>query len=355
MDLAGNQTPSGTKQLRSRAPLRLGLAGGGTDIAAYSDTYGGAVLNATIDRYAYAHLSFRKDARVMFRASDLGVSEEFAYKKDISIDTGLILHRAVYNRIVRDFLNGETPSLSVSTTIDAPPGSGLGSSSALVVALVEVFRKAFNLPLGPYDVARLAFQIEREDIRQAGGKQDHYSAAFGGLNFMEFLTDGRVIVNPLRVARAALHELEAALLICFTGQSRRSDTIIGQQLEGITSKSSHTVEGLHQLKSDAIDMKTALLKGDLRGMAQLLDRSWKAKRATAVGISNAQIEKLYDHAIANGAWAGKISGAGGGGFMMLLTDPENRYRLIETIRASGMDANPVHFTNIGAETWSAIS
>lgn len=342
--------PSG--QLRARAPLRLGLAGGGTDLADYSEVHGGAVLNATIDRYAYAHLSFIDANCARFRASDIDQEDEAPLAAELALSQGLALHRAVYNRIVRDFLCGEAQAVEVSTTVDAPPGSGLGSSSALVVALVEAYRAAFRLPLGPYDVARLAYDIERGDLALAGGKQDQYAAAFGGVNFMEFLPGDRVIVNPLRVSRSALNELEAALVICFTGQSRRSASIIDEQLQGIRQRSPATIEGLHQLKAEAIEMKTALLAGDLAGVAAILDRSWKAKKRTAGGITSPLIDQVYATAMTHGAWAGKVSGAGGGGFMMFVTDPENRYRLVAAIRGDGVDASPVHFTDVGAEAWS---
>ena len=246
----------------------------------------GAVLNVAIDRYAYAHLTFLDADWVRFRASDVGISEQLKASDELPTHEGLALHRAVYNRVVRDFLGGAPPVIDVSTTVDAPPGSGLGSSSALVVALVEVYRRAFSLPLGPYDVARLAYVIERCDLALAGGKQDHYSAAFGGVNFMEFLPNDRVIVNPLRVSHSALNELEAALIICFTGQSRRSDTIIGEQVRGIREGSVATIDGLHLLKADAVEMKVALLSGDLRRLAAILDRSWRVKQMTACGISN---------------------------------------------------------------------
>lgn len=340
------------RQFRSRAPLRLGLAGGGTDISDYSEHYGGAVLNATIDRYAYAHVTFLNTDHVRFRASDVGIADEVEISSELPTHEGLALHRAVYNRIVRDFLGGRAPAVDVSTTVDAPPGSGLGSSSALVVALVEAYRAAFSLPLGPYDVAHLAYEVERRDLGLAGGKQDQYSAAFGGVNFMEFLPNDRVIVNPLRVSRSALNELEAALVICFTGQSRRSDSIIDEQVQGIRNETAATIDGLHQLKADAVEMKSALLAGDLPRLAVILDRSWKAKRTTAAGISSPLINELYGSAMAQGAWAGKVSGAGGGGFMMFVTDPENRYRLVTAIRATGVEASPVHFTDIGAEAWT---
>ena len=210
-----------TRQLgvgtRSRAPLRLGLAGGGTDLSPYCDEHGGVILNATIGRYAYAHLSFRDDNMLCFNAHDVNQEDVLPLAAELPLDSGLPLHRAVYNRMARDFLRGRIHAISVTSMVDAPIGSGLGASSALVVALVEAYRAAFGLPLGRYDVARLAFEIERIDLGLVGGRQDHYAAAFGGLNFMEFLPGDRVIVNPLRVSPAYLHEFEASLVVCFSG------------------------------------------------------------------------------------------------------------------------------------------
>src|SRR5262245_5267661 len=171
--LVRRQGPS----IRARAPLRLGLAGGGTDLSPYCDEYGGAILNATIGRYAYAHLSFRDDHRICFSAHDVEQDDVAPLAAEIPLDSGLLLHRAVYNRIVRDFLRGRIHAITVSSTVDAPPGSGLVASSALLVALVEAYRAAFGLPLGRYDVARLAFEIERIDLGLAGGRQDQYAAA----------------------------------------------------------------------------------------------------------------------------------------------------------------------------------
>jgi D-glycero-alpha-D-manno-heptose-7-phosphate kinase len=339
--------------IRSRAPLRLGLAGGGTDLASYSDVFGGAVLNVTIDRYAYAHLTRAQGSDVYFEAADLGRTDRVQADPALPLTAGLALHRAVYNRIVRDFLGAEPPALRISTTVDAPAGSGLGSSSALVVAMVEAYRTAFDLPLGPYDVAHLAYEIERVDLALAGGKQDQYSASFGGLNFMEFLPEDRVIVNPLRISRSVQNELEAALFVCFTGQSQRSEKIIDEQLSGIGKKAATTVEGLHTLKSDAIDMKSALLRGDLHRMSDILNHSWQAKQATAKGIATSTIMDLHRLAMDLGAWTGKVSGAGGGGFMMFMIDPGKRHRTIAALRERGIDANPVQFVSTGAEAWHA--
>ena len=341
-----------TFDVRARAPLRLGLAGGGTDLSPYCDQFGGAVLNVTIDRFAFAHVSPNPEGEIVLRAHDLGVSERHALGARLALDEGLVLHRAVYDHMVETYLEGDGPPLTVSTNIDAPAGSGLGSSSALVVALVEAFRVALDLPLGPGDVAHLAFMIERRKLGLAGGRQDQYAAAYGGVNFIEFLPGDKVLVNPLRVPRAYLNEFESSLVICFTGQSRHSETIIKEQIQGLVGMNAETVESMHQLKADAALMREALLRGDMRDMADILMRSWKAKKRTARGVATDAVERLFDLAIGEGAWGGKVSGAGGGGFLMFITDPENRHHLISTLNAAGGRASSVKVTFDGAEAWS---
>jgi D-glycero-alpha-D-manno-heptose-7-phosphate kinase len=338
-----------TGTYRSRAPLRLSLAGGGTDLSPYSDLHGGAILNVTIDRYAYASITYRDDGKVVLHARDLGV-EEVHSMGQLPTHNGLRLHRGVYNRIARQFLPHDPPSISLSTSIEAPPGSGLGSSSALVVAMVEVFREAFNLSLGLYDVAHLAFEIERIDLALDGGKQDQYAAAFGGMNFIEFFSRDRVIVNPLRVRRSILNELESSIVMCFSGQSRSSDAIIREQIE-VAKTSTAALQALHDLKRDALDMKQAIIAGNMRTIAEILDHSWIAKKATSKSVSNPYLDALYKTARENGARAGKVSGAGGGGYMMFIADPDDRPRLIRALAAAGGVPDKVVFTHAGVESW----
>jgi D-glycero-alpha-D-manno-heptose-7-phosphate kinase len=342
-----------TKVVRARAPLRLGLAGGGTDLAPYSDDYGGAVLNITIDRYAYAYIVPRQDGRIVFQAQDLGLIETFERLDDVT-SAKLMIHRGVYERIRRDFNGGRHISATFTTGVDAPMGSGLGSSSSLVVALVEAFRHLLNLPLGPYDVAHLAFEIERIDLALSGGKQDQYAAAFGGANFVEFLRNDRVIVNPLRVAEDVLNELEASMVVAFSGQSRSSAAIIDNQKSAMHAQNPGAIAALHQLKADALEMKMFLLKGDISGMGSILARSWLAKKATASGITTSRIDELYTTAMQAGAMAGKVSGAGGGGFLMFLVRPEDRHNVISALTLAGSAAGPVKFTSLGAQSWSRL-
>ena len=335
---------------RSRAPLRLGLAGGGTDLSPYCDEFGGAVLNATIARYAFASIVPRSDDRIVFEAHDLGLKQEFALDGDLS-KSQMVLHRGVYERMIRDHNGGRRLAMNLVTTVDAPMGSGLGASSALAVALVDAFRAYLRVSLGRYDVARLAFCIERSDLKLAGGRQDQYAAAFGGVNFLEFLAGERVIVNPLRLRRRVRNELESSLVISFSGASRESAHIITEQTSRLTAGSRQAVEAMHELKAGAGEMKRLLVAGDIPSMARVLNESWTAKRATASGISTDRIDHLYEAGLANGALGGKVSGAGGGGFVFFLTPPEQRYRLIEALRGEGATADAVSFSGVGVDTW----
>jgi D-glycero-alpha-D-manno-heptose-7-phosphate kinase len=242
--------------------------------------------------------------------------------------------------------------MTISTSVDVPSGSGLGASSALVVALIEAFQVALQLPLGPYDVAQLAFDIERNHLGLAGGRQDQYAAAFGGLNFTEFLAGERTVVNPLRMRPDYLNELESSLVICFSGQSRSSDFIIKEQVISLKAMNEQTIASMHQLKQDAIEMKLALLKGQIRHAAAIMNQSWLAKKSTAAGITTTAVDELLDRALKLGAWGGKISGAGGGGFLMLFVDPEYRYALVSALNKEGAVASGVKFSFEGAEAWS---
>jgi D-glycero-alpha-D-manno-heptose-7-phosphate kinase len=336
--------------VRARAPLRLGLAGGGTDLASYAETFGGAVLNATIDRYAFASIRPRDDGQVVFDACDLDREETHPAAASLP-DSRLLLHRGVYERMVQEANAGQPLSVTVTTSVDAPLGSGLGSSSALVVALIEAYAAYLDHPLGCYEVAHLAYQIERVDLGLAGGQQDQYSAAFGGINFIEFLQGGRVIVNPLRFATAVVNEIESSLVVCFSGRSRSSDSIIRQQSERLIAGSAEALEGMHQLRHDAVAMKEAVMQGDIAALATVLERSWLAKKRTAAAISTTQIEALEALARRNGAIAAKVSGAGGGGFMMFVVPSERRYRLVAALNDAGGQASAVKLTDRGSESW----
>jgi D-glycero-alpha-D-manno-heptose-7-phosphate kinase len=338
--------------IRSKAPLRLGLAGGGTDIAAYYNLYGGYVLNATVDMYAYCTLETTSTGNITFVAADLDKQEEYPSVSRLAISPSLALHTGIYNRIVSAYNDNKPLSFKMTTYSDAPAGSGLGSSSTLVVAIIKAFTEWLNLPLGEYDIADLAYHIERVDLGMAGGKQDQYAATFGGFNFMEFFENEKVIVNPLRLKRWIRNELEASLVLYYTGVSRESSNIINEQIEHAERGDNKNMEGMHEMKRQAVLMKEALLKGDFKLFSQCLLKGWAAKKNAAASITNSFLNDLYNYAIEHGAESAKISGAGGGGFMMMYCNPCNRIRLIKALKEKGGMVLTPSFTEIGTQAWT---
>ncbi len=340
--------------VRARAPLRLGLAGGGTDVSPFCDHHGGFVMNVTIDKYAYATIDPSPSGRIEFFALDADVSQAFSLG-DVDCQAGpLQLMKGVYRRVVRDYLNGEAQAIRIRAHSDAPPGSGLGSSSTMVVALVTAFAEYFGLALGEYEIAHLAYSIERNDLALSGGKQDQYAAAFGGFNFMEFYANDRVIVNPLRIKDWIWTELESSLVLYFTGVSRESAKIIDEQSRNIREGRSDSLDAMQRLKQEATQMKEALLRGDFMRLATVMQSGWQAKKQSASSITNVMIDELESLAFAHGARATKVSGAGGGGFMMFLCDPADRVRLERALRGAGGTVFDTHFTHQGAAAWKIL-
>ena len=337
--------------IRSKAPLRLGLAGGGTDVAPYSELFGGSILNATISMFAYATIEPLSNGRIVLKSLDKNERFEFDSLTSLIIDGNLDLHKGIYNRVVKDF-SKKPLSFQLSTYVDAPPGSGLGTSSTLVVAILGAFAEWLGLPLGEYDLAHLAFEIERMDLKMAGGKQDQYAATFGGVNFMEFFKDDKVIVNPLRIKEKYLDELAHNLILYHTETSRLSSTIIEQQSLNVTNRNEKTIEAMHKLKEQAIMMKEAILKGELDTIGEILDFGWRFKKNLSAGITNPFIDEIYETAIKSGATGGKVSGAGGGGFMFFYCPGTTRSDVVESLKKFGGQTKRYEFTTKGLTTWA---
>ncbi|MBN1925469.1 MAG: GHMP kinase [Prolixibacteraceae bacterium] len=337
--------------IRSKAPLRIGLAGGGSDVSPYSDLYGGAILNATINQYAYASLEPKPGNKIIFQSIDKGTALEYESTKELPVNHELQLHAGIYNRIVKTFTN-KPLSFKLITHVDAPPGSGLGSSSTLVTAILGAFCEWLKLPLGEYDIARLAYDIERTDLKQTGGKQDQYAATFGGVNYMEFYADDKVIVNPLRIKSSVLNELAYSTVLFFTGASRTSGNIIDMQQKSVREKQTLQVEAMHKIKEQAILMKEALLKEELDSLGPILDFGWQNKKQMANGITNPYIDSIYKAAINAGATGGKVSGAGGGGFMFFYCPGNSRHSVIDALGQFNGEIKNYNFCKTGLTSWT---
>ena len=334
---------------RSRAPLRIGLSGGGTDVSPYCDLYGGAVLNATISLYAHASIRPLEEPHVILEAVDRGERVVLPATEKLPMEEPLLLHRGVYNRMTA--LMGKPLPCYLISHVDVPPGSGLGTSSTLVVALIGAFVEWLVLPLGEYDIARLAYEIERIDLGQAGGRQDQYAATFGGVNFMEFYADERVIVNPLRIRPEYLYELEHNLLLVYTDTSRLSSQIIEEQKSHIVRGDKAALEATHRLKEEAFHMKEALLKGRIDEIGRILHEGFEYKRRVASHVSTPLLETIYQAALSAGATGGKVSGAGGGGFMVFYCPGETRYAVQKALAPFQSRFFDYHFVKHGLVSW----
>ena len=330
--------------------MRLGLAGGGTDVSPFSDIYGGCILNATISLYAYCDIVPRQDGKIIFITEDRGERFESVSKRELSMDGNLDLLKAIYNRVIKDF-DLPAQSFELHTFVDAPAGSGLGTSSTLVVAVLGAFVQWLSLPLAEYDIASLAYSIEREDLCLAGGKQDQYAATFGGFNFMEFYSDNKVIVNPLRIKDKIINELSRNIVLFYTSTSRDSAAIIERQQKNVISNNTKSIDAMQQLKKQAVLMKEALLKNDLDKIGDILNLGWEYKRQMASGISTNLFEDVYRAALEAGARGGKISGAGGGGYIFFYCPDCVRYKVIDVLNNFGGKVRRFEFTKEGLQTW----
>ncbi|WP_086232189.1 D-glycero-D-manno-heptose 7-phosphate kinase [Campylobacter devanensis] len=336
------------KIVRSQTPLRLGLAGGGTDINLYCDKYTGYVLNATISLYIHCTLIPRDDNTIIFDSPDTNSYAKYDSKSHLENDGNLDIFKAVYNRIVKDFTH-KPLSFSLHTYSDVPSGSGLGGSSTLVVGIIQAFTEWLNLPLGEYDIAKLAYEIEREDLGIVGGAQDQYAATFGGFNFMEFYDNKRVIVNPLRIKNWIASELESRVVLYFTNITREAKDIEEHKKGKLGD--SKSLEAMHAIKQDAVAMKEALFRADFDTIAQILGKSWKSKKIISDIVSNDELDRIYNLAMENGAYSGKTSGAGAGGFMFFLVDPIKKYNLIKILNQQSGYVQDFSFTKEGTKSW----
>ena len=334
------------KTVFSKAPLRMALAGGGTDLEPYYSRYGGFVLNATIDQYAYCKVEPSREW--CFKSIDLGIEEKHNLWNNVEyIDSKLKLLINSYQYLTKDV---EREPVKITTYVEAPPGSGLGSSSALVVALIAAIAEYYNVPLGEYDMAEYAIEIERKICDLPGGKQDQFAAAFGGFNFMEFLKDGRTIVNPLRLNSKTQNMMELSTVLYYVGKPRKDSRVIENTAKGLID-SKTVLNATHEIRNACINYKRSLLMGDFDMISELMETYWRMKLETNPHVASPEILDSYDFARKNGATAAKISGAGGGGHMVLFTEFEERHRLISALKNKEGRVVPFKFVNHGVDVW----
>lgn len=333
--------------VRSRSPLRISFGGGGTDVSPYLDERGGAVLSATIDRYAYATVE-AADELITVESLDYDVSIAYALDEEFVYDGQLDLAKAVIARFRAEHGLG---GVQVRLHNDAPPGSGLGSSSAICVALAGALAAHVGVDLDPHSLAELAYLIEREDAGIKGGRQDQYATAFGGLNFIEFGRDA-TCVEPVHVAPATLYELQYALVFAYVGGQHFSSHIIERQIGNFERGDGAAVGAMDRIKELAYAMRGKLESGDVAAFGSLLNEGWQAKKLMAEGISNPRIDAVYAAARAAGALGGKVSGAGGGGFMFFVTDPGRRFAVQDALREQGAELVNFTFVEEGMRAWT---
>lgn len=332
--------------IRAKAPLRIGFAGGGTDVPPFPEQEGGCVLNATINRYAYGSLRPREDKQIKVESLDFQLTANYTIDGDLPYDGKLDLVIAAIRKLAGESSTG----FDLFLHSDAPPGTGLGSSSTVMVTLVGLLKEFRSLALTDYDIAHTAYVIERKDLGIKGGLQDQYAATFGGFNFIEFLAD-RVIVTPLKMGQDVINELEHNLLLCYTGKTRLSGNIIEDQMGRFTRGEKDTLEGMRQQKQIAIEMKNALLRRQFGDFGSLLHTAWQNKKKFSTKITNPQIDEMYEASRKAGALGGKISGAGGGGYLMLYCEYEKKHAVAEVLKKMGGQINELAFSRYGLQTW----
>lgn len=337
---------------RSKAPFRLGLAGGGTDVSPYCDLHGGAILNVTVSLYAHSTIQTLNEAKVRFNSIDQNRILEFDTQNPIPLIEGFELQIGLYNYLLENNKLNHS-GFQMTTSMDVPAGSGLGTSSTLMVSMLKCYSELLGLPYGDYDLAHKAYEIERIHLQLAGGRQDQYAATFGGVNFMEFYKDDKVIVNPLRIKHEYLNELENNIILYFTASSRSSSEIIKEQVKNVSEKNEQSIEAMHQLKEQSKMMKEALLRGKLHEIGEILDFGFQQKKKMANNISNSTLDEIYECAKNAGATGGKISGAGGGGFMFFYCPGITKYNVIESLKKFGGEIRLYQFTPLGARSWKS--
>lgn len=339
------------KVVRARAPLRLSFAGGGTDISPYCDIYTGSVVNVTIDKYAYAAIEDNDSRTISFHLQDKMYSESFDFDNFYTKKSNLVLLKEIYKYAVKNYNNSNLIPIKMTTFCDAPPGSGLGSSSAVVVACLTAYLRYFQVDLNNYEIAKAAYQIERINAKLQGGRQDQIASVYGGLNFISFGKEFECNVQGVNIHKEFSTELESSIVLYFTGTSRESAKIIANQSKNIINEDLKSIDAMHALKQAATNFRDAIINKDLNSLIESIKKGWEFKKQTSGTVTNKKINRIYEIAMLNGALAGKLSGAGGGGFMWFYVNINKKVQLMNKLRSLDGDVDSCHFTHQGAESW----
>lgn len=330
--------------IRSRAPMRISLGGGGTDVSPYIEEHGGIVLNTTINKYAYASLVPKDGESINIKSLDYKIDLSFSINEVPTYNGELDLVKAVIKTL------NISQGFDLILRSDVPPGAGLGASSTLTTALIGAFKHWKNLVYTDYELAELAYQIERKEVGITGGKQDQYASVFGGVNYIEFYAD-KTIVHPLRIKSETLNELEYRMLLCYTGRSHISSEIIKDQVNNYVENRQDTRKALDETKKLAIEIKNSLVLGKIDEVGYLLDEGWRIKKIFSDKITSPFVDELYETAKKNGATGGKLLGAGGGGHLLFICNENKRYQVVETLEKAGAQITPFAFVYTGLQSW----
>ena len=340
--------------IKSRAPLRIGISGGGTDIEFFSKKSAGCVINGTINLYSSCVIKLTNKKYHSFTSLNNNQNVRIFKDSDMNLkhDSQLNLIIGVYKYFVKNFSIKISEKIDIQTYLDVPGGSGLGSSSAIIVSIIEGLKKTFNVNIDKYETSELAISIERGYLKIPGGKQDQYASVFGGINYIDFEKDGKVIVNQLNLDGNIIHELENNLILYYTGINRKKHEVIEQQIQNIKYLNKKTLDSLQKIKSECIEMKKILLTNELNLIPKRFIDSWAYKKKMSENVSDFTAENILNRSLKNGALAGKWSGAGGGGFMIFYTNFYNKKKLVDYL--SNFEGGKIYnfsFINKGSESW----
>ncbi len=340
--------------IRSRAPVRISFAGGGTDVSPYTEEYGGSVVNAAINRYAYATFIGREDHKIILDSMDLESRLEFNDISEIKIDGQLDLLKSVilyFKKHHPNFFRDHTTGFEIHTSSEIPPRSGLGSSASMFASVIGLFNQlGKEYRIDQYEIAELAHYLEREELKNAGGRQDQYAAIFGGINFVEFKGNDFVKMNPLKLKEKYMLELSSNLLLLNIGSRTDSGDIIDDQIKNLNQNAT-SLDATHKTKELALEVKYALIRGDFNHFGELLDQGWQEKKKFSNKISNPQIDEYYEILKEHGAIGGKVLGAGGGGHMLFYCQPCKKLHVLRKALELGLKEVPFSFDFEGLITW----